>query len=222
MAFLGDEIAVPASRVVTIVPMKSLATAKSRLSVKLSARQREALGLNLLRRVLLAIADSPVKEVWVVGGDTDVAKVAQEEGATWLEEEGSDLNETLWWAFKRSFQQGKAALYLPGDLPFLKPEDIAGMVETSGRLRNVVLSPSRFQGGTNGILVPGDLPFKPMLGPDSFHRHLAQAEILKLPAAIYYSVGLGLDLDTLEDLRSYEFLEPGLGERLTAPETNIG
>ena len=222
MAFLGDEIAVPASQVVAIVPMKSLATAKSRLSVKLSARQRRALGLNLLRRVLRAVGDSPVDDVWVVGGDDDVAKVAQEEGAAWLEEEGSDLNETLWWAFNRAFQQGKAAFYLPGDLPFLKPEDVRGMVEASGRLRNVVLSPSRCQGGTNGILVARDMLFKPMLGPDSFRRHLAQTVSLKLPVAIYYSVGLGLDLDTLEDLRSCESLEPGLGGRLTAPETNSG
>ncbi len=204
------------SKIVAIVPMKSLSAAKSRLSSDLSAQQRGALGLNLLRRVLRAIADSPVEEVWVVGGDLDVMRVAQEEGAMWQEEEGNDVNDTLWRAFQLAFQKGMAALYLPGDLPFLKSKDIHGIISASGYLRNITLSPSRRDGGTNSILVTTDTPFKPLLGPDSFRRHMAQAVSLGLSVAIYYSAGLGFDLDTFEDLRSYEYIEPGLLEKLTA------
>ena len=207
---------VTASNIVAIVPMKSLSAAKSRLSPDLSAEQRRVLGLNLLRRVLKAVADSPVEEVWVVGGDPDVVKVAQEEGARWQEEEGSDFNDTLWQTFQRAFQEGKAALYLPGDLPFLKSKDVHGIIGASGYLRNITLSPSRRDGGTNSILVTSGTPFKPLLGPDSFRRHLAQAASLGLSVAIYYSPGLGFDLDTFDDLRSYEYIEPGLLEKLTA------
>ena len=216
------------SGTVAIVPMKPLPLAKTRLSSELTPLQRVALSRNLLRRVLRAIVgpfpglpgDSVVESVWVVGGDPDVRQVAEEEGATWHEEEGSDINDTLWNAFRRVFDSWKAALFLPGDLPFLKPRDIYGMVGASGHLKNVTLAPARQGGGTNGILVPPDLPqpLRPLLGPNSFRRHLSQATSSGISVAIYYSPGLAFDLDTHEDLKVYEYMEPGLLEKLTREE----
>lgn len=212
------------SSIVAIVPMKSFTASKSRLSSDLTASQRMALSNNLLRRVLRAIinplptapGESAVDSAWVVGGDQDIKKVALEEGASWLEEEGSDINETLWLTFQRAFSSGKAALFLPGDLPFIKPRDIQGLVRASGRLKNVTLAPAVQGGGTNSILVVPDLPapFRPLLGPDSFRRHLAQATESGVSIAIYYSPGLAFDLDTFQDLQAYEHMEPGLREKL--------
>ena len=218
-----------ASRTIAVVPMKPLSQAKSRLSEGLTPTQRMALGRNLLRRVLRAIVDpvpglseeSAMEGVWVVGGDADISRVAAEEGATWYDDQGADINEALWWSFQRATAAGKAALYLPGDLPLLKPRDIYSMVGASGNLKNVTLAPARQGGGTNGILVVPDLPqpFRPLLGPDSFKRHLSQATSLGLSVAIYYSPGLGFDLDTNEDLRAYEYMEPGFLERVTSQES---
>ena len=213
-----------AFRTVAIVPMKSLALAKTRLSGELTSSQRAALSRNLLRRVLRALADpipglsdgSPVESAWVVGGDPDIREVSEKEGALWYEEEGSDINQTLWVAFQRAFATGKAALFLPGDLPFIKPRDIYSMVGASPHFKNVTLAPARQGGGTNGILVPPDLPrpFPPLLGPESFKRHLAQATALGISVAICYSPGLAFDLDTFDDLKAYEYLEPGIVEKL--------
>ena len=215
------------SGVVAVVPMKPLVQAKSRLAEDLTPDQREALSRNLLRRVLRALVgrvpglskESNVDSVWVVGGDPDVSRIASEEGAAWSEDDGSDINDTLWRAFQRIFAARKAALYVPGDLPLLKTQDVYGMVRASGHLRNVTLAPARQGGGTNGILVLSDLPkpFRPQLGPDSFKRHLRQATGIGVSVAIYYSPGLGFDLDTNEDLRAYEYIEPGFLERITAP-----
>ena len=217
-----------ASGIVAVVPMKPLAVAKTRLSEELTPHQRTSLSRNLLRRVLQAAVgpvpgiaeESAVERVWVVGGDPEISRVAEEEGALWYEEEGSDINGTLSLAFQRAFDLGKGALYLPGDLPFLKPRDIYGMVAASGRLKNVTLAPARQGGGTNSILVVPNLPhpFQPRLGADSFRQHLNQATSLGISVAIYYSPGLGFDLDTFDDLKSYEYMEPGLLEKLTAGE----
>ena len=217
-----------ASGTVAIVPMKPLTEAKTRLSGDLTPAQRRAMSRNMLRRVLRALMepvpglsrDSAVSTTWVVGGDPDLSRVAQEEGALWLEEQGSDINETLWLTFQKAFETGNAALYLPGDLPFLKPRDIHGMVGASGHLKNVTLAPARQGGGTNGILVVPDLPsdFRPLLGPDSFKRHLAQAASNALSVAIYYSQGIACDLDSMDDLRTYEYMEPGLLAKLTEGE----
>ena len=205
--------------------MKPLALAKSRLSDQLSSSQRIALSRNLLRRVLRALhdpvsglsVDSMVEKVWVVGGDPTICQEAHEGGAEWFEEEGKDINETLLLAFQRAFGMGKAAFFIPGDLPFLKPSDVYGLIGASGHLKNVTLAPARQGGGTNSILVVPGLPqqFKPLLGPDSFRRHLAQAASLGVSVAIYYSPGIGFDLDTYDDLRTYEYMEPGLLDKLT-------
>ncbi len=210
--------------------MKPLAQAKTRLSPELSESQRVALGRNLLRRVLRAVLRPmkdlseapPVEEAWVVGGDPIVRRIAGEEGARWSEDQGADINDTLWRAFQEAADSGKAALYLPGDLPFLGPKDVYNTVVASGRLKNLALAPDRQRGGTNGILVPPSLsqPFRPQLGPDSFRSHLAQASSLGIPVAICYSPGLALDLDTLEDVEAYEEMEPGLMETLTSEEDN--
>ena len=222
---MGFRDAGKASETVAIVPMKPLAQGKTRLSGELSQQQRMALSLNMLRRVLRAITGSAhasgnassVGSVWVIGGDSEISQVATEEGASWYEEEGADLNETLWLTFQRAFALDSAAMYIPGDLPLVKSSDVNGLLAASGNLKNVTLAPSRLGGGTNGILVlPGMArPFRPHLGPDSFQKHLAHASSNGLSTAIYYSPGLAFDLDTFDDLRAYEYHEPGLLERLS-------
>ena len=220
-----------ATGTVAIVPMKPFALAKTRLSGELTPAQRMALSRNMLRRVLKAIlgplpgltGDSRVESVWLVGGDADVRQVASEEGALWSEEDGLDLNDTLERAFHRAFESGRAALFIPGDLPFLRPRDVYGMISASGRMKNIALAPAGQDGGTNGILVPPKLPqsFHLMLGHSSFRRHLSQAASLGLSVAIYYSQGIALDLDTNEDLKAYGCMEPGLLERLTEGEASF-
>ena len=214
-----------ATGTVAIVPMKPFALAKTRLSGALTPPQRMALSRNMLRQVLRAILaphpglpeDSRVGTVWVVGGDADVRRVAGEEGAVWFEDDGSDLNDTLERAFHRAFESGRAALFIPGDLPFLGPRDVYDIISASGRMKNITLAPASQDGGTNGILVPPRLhqPFHLMLGHDSFRSHLSQVASLGLPVAIYHSRGVALDLDTNEDLKACECIEPGLLERLT-------
>ena len=217
-----------ATGTVVIVPMKPFSLSKTRLSGELTLAQRMALSRNMLQQVLRAILvpqpglpeDSRVEGVWVVGGDADVREVASEEGASWSEEDGLDLNDTLERAFHRAFESGRGALFIPGDLPFLEPRDVYDIISASGRMKNITLAPASQDGGTNGILVPPRLPqpFHLMLGHKSFRRHLSQAASLGLPVTICYSRGIALDLDTNEDLRAYECIEPGLLERLTERE----
>ena len=158
-----------------------------------------------------------IEDVWVVGGDKKIRDLATAEGARWHEEEGSDLNETLWLSFQRAFQGNKAAIFLPGDLPLLAKEDVYGIVQTSKSLKNLVLAPAKRSGGTNAILVSPESRerFRPSLGPDSFRRHLEEATDAGIPVAIYHSTGIALDLDTIEDLEAFESVEPGFTQKMT-------
>ena len=195
--------------------MKPLSLGKSRLAQTLTAGQRADLALGMLRRVVLAIKSASIDTVWVVGGDDRVRELTQTLGVECLEELGDDLNDTLKKAFELAFQDGKSALYVAGDLPFLKPADIHSILQASRSQGNVTLAPARRDGGTNAILVPVGVPMKPELGQGSFMKHLIQAAKLETSVAINSSQGLGFDLDVVDDLETFQHMEEGLLDRLS-------
>ena len=153
--------------------------------------------------------------IWVVGGDERVNELTHLLGVDRLEELGTDLNDTLKKAFALAVEHGKSALFVAGDLPFLKPADIHSMMQASRRQGNVTLAPARRDGGTNSILVPLGVPLEPELGSASFMKHLTQAAQLETSVAINSSQGLGFDLDVVDDLETFQHMEPGLLERLS-------
>ena len=205
-----------AGGIIAIVPMKPLADSKTRLADYLTPSQRADLVIGMLCRVLAAMRGAAMDPVWVVGGDQRVRNVARNFDGLWVEELGRNLNDTLGKAFDRAFERGSSALYVAGDLPFLKPSDLHSLLGASRRNTNITLAPARGGGGTNAILVPHGVPFRPELGPNSFSRHLSQAAKLEISVAICYSHGLGLDLDVSDDLETFRHMEPDFLERLGA------
>ena len=195
--------------------MKPLSDSKTRLSDRLTPEERANLTIGMLGAVLEAIKGAFVDPVWVVGGDQRVREEAEQGGAHWMEELGNDLNDTLSRAFDLAFGLHRGALYIPGDLPFLKSGDVQSVLDASRRQSNITLVPARRDGGTNAILVPNNVPFRPALGPQSFTRHLAKAAELEISVAICHSPGLGLDLDVPDDLDTSSRIAPGFLERLS-------
>ncbi|MSQ11933.1 MAG: 2-phospho-L-lactate guanylyltransferase [Dehalococcoidia bacterium] len=207
-----------AQRILAVVPMKPLDSAKSRLAPSLSERQRTAIAVRLLKTVLSAATACPsVSRTCVVGGDARVQEAAAAIGAAWEDDGGADLNTVLDAAFGRWFHQGgDAALFLPADLPLVERGDLGRLVEASGGLRAVVLAPAARDGGTNAVLMPRTLRFPFRLGPGgSYERHLRQAKGLGYPVARYAGEAVGLDVDTLDDLNRWRSLHP---EAFAGPE----
>ena len=202
--------------VVPLVPMKPLRECKTRLSRVMTAQDREDVTMGMLRRVLLAIRGAGADPFWVVGGDDRIRNLARTLGANWMEDMGRNLNDTITKSFENARLRGVSALYLPGDLPFIKPGDIHQLIRSAQHQHNITLSPARRDGGTNAILVPYDLIpyFRPELGNNSFRKHVATAARMGVSVAFYYSSGMGFDLDDGSDLEEYEHMEPGLLERL--------
>ncbi len=214
-----NESIVDETNIIPIIPMKPLADCKTRLSRTLTAEERGDLVIGMLRRVLMAIRGASVEVFWVVGGDWRIRNLTRNFDGIWIEDLGRNLNDTLDKSFDRASQRGYGSMYLPGDLPFIKPADITSMIRSAGHGRNIVLAPARRDSGTNGILIPPKLAFKPELGNRSFTKHLSQAGKLGISVAICYSEGLGFDLDITEDLEFFQQREPGLLDRLTPHKT---
>ena len=203
------------SELVAVIPMKPLSQSKTRLAPHMSEEQRSDLVVGMLRRVLGAIKGSSIEMFWVVGGDERIRNVARNFDGIWMEELGRNLNDTLGKAFDELAGRNAAALYLAGDLPFLKPSDLHSLLRSSRRNTNITLAPARRDGGTNAILVPPGIPFRPELGPRSFSNHLSTAAAMEVSVAICYSPGLGFDLDITDDLETFQHMEPGLIDRLS-------
>jgi 2-phospho-L-lactate guanylyltransferase len=204
-------------KVIAVIPVKSLDRAKSRLAPHLDPLARRRLVLNMLRQVVKA-ATSALAGAWVVSLDPLVEEVALNLGARWLPDEGSNVNESTRMAFRRLWAKGAAPLYLPSDLPFLKPADLVPLAQAASS----AISPSQNSGGTNALLLPQASSFRMLLGPGSFHRHLDQAKEMGLDMTIHRSSGLALDLDTWEDVQAYEEMDPGFLDRLTKGEPDHG
>ena len=203
------------SELVAVIPMTPLSQSKTRLAPHMSEEQRSDLVVGMLRRVLGAIKGSSIEMFWVVGGDERIRNVARNFDGIWMEELGRNLNDTLGKAFDELAARNAAALYLAGDLPFLKPSDLHSLLRSSRRNTNITLAPARRDGGTNAILVPPGIPFRPELGPRSFSKHLSTAAAMEVSVAICYSPGLGFDLDITDDLETFQHMEPGLIDRLS-------
>lgn len=196
------------SRVLCLVPVRTLEGAKARLGEALDAEERRSLTERLLRRTVGAAAAVPgIALVAVVSPDPAALGVAAATGAAALRQATTGLNEALeeGWAWGRAIA-ATALLVLPADLPRIDPAAVAAILE-AGRAAAatapdrplVALVPDRAGTGTNALLVapPGVIPFR--FGPDSRAAHAAAAAGA---GATYLEVGgaLALDLDTPDDL----------------------
>ena len=197
-----------AHSIVAVVPMKPLNRSKTRLASVLSEQQRADLSLSMFSRVITE-ANAALGVVWVVGGDDSVRLAAEGLGADWREDPGSDLNDSLSIAFDEACKKGLSPIYLPADLPFVTAADIHRIVQASGNGKTLTLSPAQQDGGTNAMLIPQCLSFPPLLGKDSFSLHKRQATSRGIPYAVCLSEGLGLDLDTPDDLALCDEIQPG-------------
>src|SRR6185437_14551442 len=137
-----------------LVPVKSLAIAKSRLAPYLSHHQRELLVLDMLHHVLQILRHSELFErVSVVSADDRVLDRALVWGAQALPEEKDGHNPALEAAALRELAAGSTALLtISADLPLLTIWDIRALVEQSAQYQ-VVLAASREGTGTNAILI---------------------------------------------------------------------
>jgi 2-phospho-L-lactate/phosphoenolpyruvate guanylyltransferase len=196
------------SRIVALIPVRSLSGGKSRLGEPLDAEERAELVLGLVRRTVEeALAATSLAGVVVVSRDEELLRRAREMGAVSLLQESDGLNEALDEARAALAGDATAVVVLPADLPAVAASAIDRLVEAAraagspapGRRPVVALVPDHHGSGTNALLVapPDAIPFR--FGEGSRAAHAAAA---KAAGADYVEIGgpLTFDLDTPEDL----------------------
>ncbi|MBV9227764.1 MAG: 2-phospho-L-lactate guanylyltransferase [Chloroflexi bacterium] len=191
-----------------LIPVKSLDEAKSRLAAHLTPDQRAALVLDMLHHILYVLrASKAFEQISVVSADEHVLERAHLWGAQPLREEQQGHNPALHMAALKALDAGASALLtISADLPLLDINDIWDMVEKS-RCHDIVLAPSQDNTGTNALLVHPPLAVPYMFGPGSLQRFITEAKERQLRWTLHQSLGLSLDIDTIDDIaiaRRYE------------------
>lgn len=191
-----------------IVPVKPLVRSKSRLNEVLTNRQRESLSSFFLRKTVTTLNDIPeISRVLVVSRDPAALTIARTAGAKTLQETGlPELNDSL----QRATQvvlawHANSILILPIDLPLLHESDVRALLDVGRNYPSVVaIAPDSKRKGTNAMLVkpPGLIPYR--YGPESFEKHLGEAEKRGVTTHIFDNSNMALDVDTAYDLEQYK------------------
>ena len=190
-----------------LIPVKSLVTAKSRLASSFTQHQRESLVLDMLHHVLCVLLDSELFEkVSVVSSDKQVLEKAYLWGAQAVIEEYHGHNQALHAAALREVSEGVTTLLtISADLPLLTTQEIRCFYEKSLQY-DLVLAPSRDGTGTNAIMVHPPLAVPYVFGPGSLKSYVEIAMQKHLSYSKLHSIGLALDIDTIDDLDEAEIL----------------
>lgn len=185
-----------------VIPVKKLLKSKSRLSSILSLEERVKLTLNMLQDVLEAIKScSKVEETIVLGSDEEVEKVSKAFKARFMKDLEDELNKSINTATEICMEEGaKALLIIAADLPMLTAMDVDAILSKEADGPQVAIAPSRDGKGTNALLrtPPNIIPTR--YGPNSFLKHLTEARLKNIPVETYRSIGVGLDVDSWEDV----------------------
>jgi 2-phospho-L-lactate/phosphoenolpyruvate guanylyltransferase len=175
-----------------LVPIKSFAAAKGRLSSVLGDHERRELVATMAANVLSASAPLPV---WVACDDEEVAAFARAHGATVAWTPGLGLNGAVAATVALLAHEGAAFVtVVHADLPLAS--GIGALEHHDG----VTIAPDRHGRGTNLLRVPTHGGVVPRFGRDSFRRHLEECARHDLVVTVLEREDLSFDVDVPEDL----------------------
>lgn len=175
-----------------LIPVKSFAVAKRRLSPALAPQARAELARRMAERVVAAAAPLPVA---VVCDDAAVAAWARKVGADIIDEPGRGLNGAVAAGVAYLARAGADEVVVAhSDLPAARRlADLTGFA-------GVTLVPDRRLDGTNVICLPTGAGFRFAYGPGSFRRHRLEAQRLGLRWRVVHEPTLAWDVDVPADL----------------------
>lgn len=188
---------------IALVPVKTLARAKSRLAGKLDLPARAQLMHDTLRRTLQALHEiESISQVVVITRDEEVSGWSRQWGAVVLHEHEEGLNESLREA-RAQYADADSLLIVPADLGWLDAHDIRAMAALAVQTSAVIIAPDRHDRGTNALLLrpPDVIDFRFGQGSAQAHAQLAQDK--GVTAQWYRSSSTSLDVDEPSDLALY-------------------
>lgn len=207
-------------RIVTVLPVKALCAAKSRLQPLLTAQMRYRLALQLFLHTIQVLKESHLQTV-VISTDPSVLAEAFASEVGILDETGlplklsaensEHLNRLLPVSIAHllSCNDYDWLLILPSDLPLLTSADVQ-LVRDNLTDISALIVPDRNRRGTNLLALRVEVAqtFEFQFGLDSFNKHCRTFEEMHLTYKILEPAGITFDLDTTADWEQLTVLNP--------------
>ena len=188
-----------------VIPIGDLSCAKSRLSSVLSREERTKFFIAMVKDVLSALSQcNKVQSIMVVTNDGEAASLANSYGALVKPEpEHPGLIQSVTHAaalLEKAYAD--IMLFLPGDVPLINTEELETVIDglSQSKASGLVIVPSKDFGGTNCMAIspPSAIDFQ--FGKDSYRKHIKNARSKGIEPETLTLPGLGMDIDTPEDL----------------------
>ncbi len=187
-----------------LIPVKDLRNAKQRLAPWLSQSDRSDFAAAMFEDFCAAVVGACGMDRIVLISNYDPAiDRAQKYGWEVIREtEQHSESASVDLASRICEERGIASLArVPIDLPLVTPEDIASIFAAMRPAPSAVIVPSRSGTGTNTLLRTPPALFPSHFGPNSFPKHLVEAERCGAECVVLRNERLELDVDDWDDLQ---------------------
>jgi 2-phospho-L-lactate/phosphoenolpyruvate guanylyltransferase len=198
-------------RTAAVIPVKTAAQCKQRLSTLLDAATRRKLVEVMLDRVVNAARGvGAISEVYIVTNDAALVP----EGVHRIADPGTGLNGAIQSAATQLSGQVDAMLVLPADIPLITPADVARLVESGASrqmarshmatrhmaTRHMVIVTDVLRSGTNALLLAPPTLVTPRFGAASLMAHLRAALEADVRAVVHDCPNIARDIDEPRDV----------------------
>ncbi|HEY5318813.1 MAG TPA: 2-phospho-L-lactate guanylyltransferase [Solirubrobacteraceae bacterium] len=185
-----------------ILPIKNFTEAKQRLEPLLSPGPRRALAEAMFSDVLTALRrSSSVEDILVITRDHIAQQIAGGHGALVLDDDEPGQSPAamlgIGYAIEHEYER---ALLVPGDCPMLDPREVDALIAQPHDSPSALIVADRHGTGTNALLLTPPDSLVPAFGPDSYERHVANAEAAGTTHELVSVATLELDIDGPDDL----------------------
>lgn len=190
-------------KIAAVIPMKSLHSAKSRLSNILTAQQRKNLAMYLLDATIKEIKKSCIiSEIIIVSNDKAVKNYSCLNNLKYIKDSEEGVNKAVILADNYCIDNRiNANIVIPHDLPFISAKEIDKICTMSNKYHKcIIICPSKRFDGTNILFRKPPDVIKTHYDDNSYMNHLKEAYKFKIPIESLDIVKLRFDLDTKEDL----------------------
>jgi 2-phospho-L-lactate guanylyltransferase len=190
-------------KIAAVIPMKSLHSAKSRLSNILTAQQRKNLVMYLLDATIKELKKSNfISEIIIVSNDKALKQYTCINNLKFIKDSDEGVNQAVILADKYCIDNGiNANIVIPQDLPFISAKEIDKICIISNKYHKcIIICPSKRFDGTNVLFRKPPDVIKTHYDNNSYMNHLKEAYKFKIPIESLDIVKLRFDLDTKEDL----------------------
>lgn len=190
-------------KIAAVIPMKSLHSAKSRLSNILTAQQRKNLAMYLLDATIKELKKSNfISEIIIVSNDKAVKNYSCLNNLKFMRDSDEGVNKAVILADNYCIDNGiNANIVIPPDLPFISAKEIDEICTISNKYHKcIIICPSKRFDGTNILFRKPPDVIKTHYDDNSYMNHLKEADKFKIPIETLDIVKLRFDLDTKEDL----------------------